>query len=233
MKTINLRNDVRVALTQYFHKYLTIKDNVYDIGCGNKPFAIMLDGKVKNYIGVDVEDGFYSSAQIDLLGSAYDVPIDYASADAVISAQVLEHLEYPEKAIREKARILKENGLLFLACPFLYPLHAMPHDYSRITEVKLTKMLETEGFEILEIKRIGGFWYLIGLFLAMYFQPIDYGFLKKTKISTAFLYFIRLFFKVLHELEGFILSSLNKNPENFRNNWICNYVLVAQKIKTD
>jgi hypothetical protein len=34
---------------------------VYDIGCGDKPFAPVLAGKVKDHIGVDIEDGFYES----------------------------------------------------------------------------------------------------------------------------------------------------------------------------
>lgn len=137
MKVINLRNDVRRTLLKYFDRYLTNKDDVYDIGCGGKPFAGALDGKVSKYIGVDIEDGFYDSSYIDLVGNAYDVPIDDGSADAVISSQVFEHLEFPEKALGEAARILKERGFLFLAFPFLYPLHAEPHDYSRITEFKI------------------------------------------------------------------------------------------------
>ena len=233
MKIINLRNDVRGALLQYFDSYLTNKDQVYDIGCGGKPFSNSLNGKVKKYIGVDVEDGFYDSSHIDLVGTAYEVPVDDGSADAVISSQVLEHLEQPEKAIKETARILKEEGLFFLAFPFLYPLHAEPHDYSRITEFKITRMLETAGFEILEFQRIGGFWYLAGLFFGMYLQPIDRGILKKTKTSTAFLWFIRWFFNVLHNLEGLVLRAFNKKPEMFRKKWISNYVLVAQKIKMD
>lgn len=231
MKVINLRNDVRCTLLQYFDRYLTNEDEVYDIGCGGKPFSSVLDGKVSKYIGVDVEDGFYDSSYIDLVGTAYDVPIDDGSADAVISSQVLEHLEYPEKAIEETARILKEEGLFFLAFPFLYPLHAEPHDYSRITEFKIKKMLEIEGFEVLEFQRIGGFWYLAGLFLGMYLQPIDRGFLKKAKISTAFLWLVRFFFGALHSLEGFVLRCIKKKPEVFRKKWISNYVLVAQKTK--
>jgi len=93
-------------------------------------------------------------------------------------------------------------------------------------------MLETAGFKILEFQRIGGFWYLAGLFLGMYLQPIDRGFLKKTKISTAFLWLVRCFFTVLHNLEGLLLRCCNKNLESFRKKWISNYVLVAQKTKT-
>jgi len=118
MKIINLRSDIRCALLQYFDRYLTNESQVYDIGCGAKPFASALDGKVKKYIGVDVEDGFYDSSYIDLLGTAYDVPTDDGSADAVISSQVLEHLEYPEKSIEETARILREEGLFFLLSLF-------------------------------------------------------------------------------------------------------------------
>ena len=77
MKIINLRNDVRDALLQYFDSYLTNEDQVYDIGCGGKPFYA-LNGKVKKYIGVDVEDGFYD-LDIDLVGTAYEVPVDDAA----------------------------------------------------------------------------------------------------------------------------------------------------------
>lgn len=186
MNIINLRNDVRRILLQYFDKYLTKEYKVYDIGCGGKPFASALDGHVKKYTGVDVEGGFYDSSYIDIIGTAYDVPIDDESADAVISSQVLEHLECPEKAIEETARILKNEGLFFLSFPFLYPVHADPHDHSRITEFKIKGMLKTAGFEILEFQRIGGFWYLAGLFLGIYMQPFDRGFLKKQKSALFF-----------------------------------------------
>lgn len=229
MKAINLRNDVRCALLQYFERYLTNEDEVYDIGCGGKPFASALDGKVKKYIGVDVEDGFYDSSHIDLIGTAYDVPIDDGKADAVISSQVLEHLEYPEKAIEETSRILKKKGVFVLAFPFMYPLHAEPHDYSRITEFKIRKMLETAGFKVLEFQYIGGFWYLAGMFIGMYLQPINRGLLKKTKISVFLLWFVRWVFQILHNLEGLALKALKKDPKIFRRKWVSNYVLVAQK----
>ena len=229
MKTISLRQDVRNILTQYFNKYLTKDHEVYDIGCGTKPFAAVLQDKVRKYLGVDVDDGFYDSSYIDIIGTAYEVPVGDGFADAVISSQVLEHLEYPEKAIAETARILKQGGLFFLAFPFLYPLHAEPHDYSRITEFKIKKMLEEFGFEILEFQRIGGFWYLAGMSLGMYLQPFDRGFLKRTKMSTAFLWLFSCFFKTLHNLEGIVLRAFKKNPEIFRNKWVSNYVMVARK----
>lgn len=228
-KIINLRRDVRDSLLQYFDKYLTINMDVYDIGCGSKPFANALKSKVRKHIGVDIKDGFYDSTHIDLIGTAYAVPIDNESADAVISTQVLEHLEHPEKAIEETARILKINGVFFLAFPFLYPIHAEPHDYSRITEFKIKKMLESSGFKILEFQYIGGFWYLAGLSLGIYVQPIDNGFLKAIKISTGLLWLIRWGFNFLHTVEGLALKALKKNPEAFRKKWVSNYVLVAQK----
>lgn len=226
---INLRNNVRETLQLFFNKYLTSEMHVYDIGCGDKPFAKTLENKVKKYIGVDVEDGFYDSSNIDLIGTAYNVPINDEAADAVISSQVLEHLEHPEKAIEETSRILKNDGLLFLAFPFLYPIHAEPYDYSRITEYKIKKMLEQNNFEILEFKRVGGFWYLAGIFLCMYLQPIDCGILKRLKISTILLWLIRWLFFALHSLEGALLKMMNKEPEIFRNKWTSNYVLVAKK----
>ncbi len=229
-RTINLRKDIRSLLEEYFNQYLTHNMDVYDVGCGSKPFQNILTGKVKNYIGVDIEDGFYDTRHIDLLGTAYNVPIKANSADAVISSQVLEHLEKPGSAIKETARILREGGLFFLSIPFLYPLHAEPHDFIRFTEFSIKKLLKAEKFEILELKKVGGFWYMAGQFLGIYLQTFDKGFLKRIKIIHMLIQFIRWLFYISHLIEGFILMIIKKSPEKLRSKWAVGYVLVAKKM---
>ena len=91
MKIINLRNDVRDALLRYFDSYLTNEDQFNDIGCGGKPFASALDGKVKKYIGADVEDGFYDSSYI--LWVLHMTYLLMMEVDAIISSRIFEHLE--------------------------------------------------------------------------------------------------------------------------------------------
>lgn len=231
-EVIALRNDVRKILSSYFDKYLTREMRVYDVGCGDKPFGPVLKGKVLEHIGVDIQDGFYDSKHIDLIGSAYDVPIDNATADAVISSQVIEHLERPLDALKETSRILKPGGILFISFPFLYPIHAEPHDFTRFTEHGMDSLLAAHGFEVLEKQGIGGFWYLLAVCWNMYAKTFDRGFLKKIGIVRLFLWIFLWILTKIHQLEGFAIKFAKKNPEDLRRKWSTNYVYVAKKKET-
>lgn len=226
---ISIRNDVREGLLKRFSQYLTKDMCVYDIGCGDKPFASFLQGKVKEHVGVDIEDGFYSSNHIDLVGTAYHVPIEDCAADAVISSQVIEHLDDPIKALKEINRIVAPGGILFLSFPFLYPIHAEPHDYARYTEYFMEKKLKEYDFEVLEIDPIGGFWYCAGSFFAMYIQSFDRGILSRLKIVKALIWLIKAIFLVFHKLEGYTLKLAGKDVPKIRSLWTTNYTYVARK----
>tara|TARA_R110002124_G_scaffold205760_1_gene372285 strand:- start:6418 stop:7071 length:654 start_codon:yes stop_codon:yes gene_type:complete len=210
-------------------KHVSKGISVYDIGCGSKPFASFLENKVAHYIGVDLEDGFYSTEHIDLVGSAYDIPVDSAKADALISCQVMEHLECPEDAIAEAARALKKGGLLFLSYPFLYPMHALPRDFVRYTEYYMNQKLEQQGFEILEQAEISGFWYVMGLYISIYLQTFDRGILAKIRLIKLINICIKWVFYQIHSLEGAILKISKKDLKEARQSWTINYVAVAKK----
>lgn len=225
---ICLRSDVRKLHKQHFEKYLKENMIVYDIGCGNKPFANFLEKKTKAYIGVDIEDGFYDSSYIDIVGSAYNVPIEPDSADAVILAQVLEHLEDPFKALEEMKRIIKQDGLLFLSCPFMYPIHSAPHDYVRYTPFFLKKALQNYGFAVLQMDTLGGFWYTSGVMNSIYLQNFDRGFLKKTRLIRLVIYVTKFLFRAMHEFEQWAIKKVGKS-EAASASWAANHVLVAVK----
>jgi 2-polyprenyl-6-hydroxyphenyl methylase / 3-demethylubiquinone-9 3-methyltransferase len=48
-----------------------------------------------------------------LYGNAQDQPFEDESFDVVLAMDLLEHIESPEKVIRECSRVLKPHGLLF------------------------------------------------------------------------------------------------------------------------
>jgi SAM-dependent methyltransferase len=228
---VDLREDVRTMMKEHFSLHLQKQMVAYDVGCGDKPFAKFLEGKVEKYIGVDIEDGFYDSSHIDLIGSAYEVPVSSETADAVISSQVIEHLNKPLDAIKEAHRILKPSGLFFLSFPFLYPMHAAPHDYMRYTDFYIIGVLKEIGFEVIDVKTIGGFWYCLGLYSGIYVQTFDKGLLKKVRIGKLINVTVRWIFFLLHKLEGTVLKAMKKDIEGFRKNWTVNYVLVARKMR--
>lgn len=227
---IVLRRDVKNALESFFLHYLKPDMTLYDIGCGEKPFAAFLKGRVARHIGVDIADGFYDPSVIDLVGSAYDVPAGDGSADAVLLSQVIEHLETPRIALKEAHRLLKPGGLLFLSYPFLYPVHAAPRDFFRYTDYGCENMLKEAGIEVIDKKAVGGFWYCIGFFIKIYLQAADRGILKKTyaiKVLTAFIQWLCL---GIHAIEGLVLSAIGKNADDYRSTWPVNYIVVGRKV---
>lgn len=63
------------------------------------------------------------------------------SFDVVVVMDVLEHVLEPQKAISEVRRVLRPGGKVILSVPFLFEIHAEPHDYWRFTHYGLRAML--------------------------------------------------------------------------------------------
>jgi SAM-dependent methyltransferase len=229
LRPIASRRELHKRLHEVFVAYMPNNALVYDIGCGEKPFAEFLKGRVRRHVGVDLADGFYAADRVDLIGTAYDVPAPSGSADAIILSQVIEHLETPLMAMKEASRLLKPGGVLFLSFPFLYPQHAQPRDYLRYTEYYLKSSLAGDTFDIVECKRIGGLWYLLAVYLTIYLQSFDRGLLKRLFLAKALTSVTGFICLGLHTLEGGVLKLLGKNPEEVRASWTVDYVTVLRK----
>lgn len=181
------------------------------------------------HIGVDLADGFYKPDHVDVIGTAYDVPVPGGIADAVILSQVIEHLEHPLRAMQEAHRILKPRGLMFLSFPFLYPVHAPPRDFLRFTEYYLTDELARQGFEIVESAKLGGYWYLMGMYITMYLQEVDRGLLRKSGLVKLISFMAGLVCLGMHKLEGALLAAAGKDAGKMRARWTANHVAVLRK----
>jgi hypothetical protein len=118
---------------------------------------------------------------------------------------------------------------LFLSFPFLYPQHAQPHDYLRYSEHYLTKRLAGDEFEVIECRRIGGLWYLLGLYLALYLQALDRGILRRLFIAKALTSITGLICLALHTFEGMALKYMGRTIEHVRAPWTVDYVTVLRK----
>ncbi len=91
-------------------------DSILDVGCGE---GFTLNRLREKGIGKKLEGVEYSEAAIELgkktypeikisQGSIYDLPYKDNSFDLVLCTEVLEHLEEPEKALRELVRVSKK-----------------------------------------------------------------------------------------------------------------------------
>jgi ubiquinone/menaquinone biosynthesis C-methylase UbiE len=99
---------------------------VLDVGCGPGTITLGLARKTApgQVIGIDIEDTQFRSAreqaQCEGLNvefrkaSAYELPFEDGSFDAVFSHALLEHLSDPAAAILELRRVLKPGGLIGL-----------------------------------------------------------------------------------------------------------------------
>lgn len=88
---------------------------------------------------------------LDAQFDAHHLPFADESFGCVLSTEVLEHCEQPQRVIEEFARVLKPGGKLILSTRFIFPLHDAPYDYFRFTRYGLRKLCERAGFAQIDI----------------------------------------------------------------------------------
>lgn len=91
----------------------------------------------------------------DILANAVHLPHPAEIFDAVICAEVLEHVPQPAAVVCEAHRVLRPGGTLLITAPFLYRIHADPHDHGRYTDHHWRWLLGELGFTDIRIERHG------------------------------------------------------------------------------
>jgi SAM-dependent methyltransferase len=101
----------------------------------------------------------------DIFADVSAVPLPDGLADCVVCTEVLEHLSLPQACIDEAHRLLRPGGTLIASVPFLYPVHADPHDFQRFTAQGLRRLCAR--FSAVEVLPMGGWLGTAGLFLEL------------------------------------------------------------------
>jgi SAM-dependent methyltransferase len=86
---------------------------------------------------------------VDVVADAYCLPYADNSVDGVYCEAVLEHLEFPDRAAAEMARVLKPGGQLFAATPFLQPYHGYPNHFQNFTLTGHERLFLRQGLEVI------------------------------------------------------------------------------------
>lgn len=136
------------------------KGRLLDIGCGNKPYEKMFDGKISEYVGCDIVQS--SNQRAEIICPATQIPADDATFDTVLCTQVIEHVADHRALLHEAFRLLRSDGVLILSGPMYWPLHEEPYDFFRFTQYGFRTLLESVGFTVLSIASNGGKWALCG-----------------------------------------------------------------------
>lgn len=205
------------ALFYSFEKFATGK--LLDIGCGNKPYEKMLEGKLSEYTGCDIIQSDLN--KVDILSVADDIPLDSETFDTVISTQTIEHVENHQGLVNEAYRLLKPGGYFIVSGPLYWHLHEEPYDFFRFTKYGFAYIFEKAGFEELEILPNGGAWAVAG-------QTLIHSFML-SKSKNIFIRGSRFLFqklRIVWLINSFFswLDKVDYNPVN-----TLNYVVIGKK----
>lgn len=102
------------------------------------------------YLNID------SATAPDFCCDATEIPIEKEQFKTIMLNEVIEHVEEPEKVLREAYRVMLPDGLLILSMPFMFHKHGDPFDYQRWTDTKIIKILNSVGFVSVNIVPLGG-----------------------------------------------------------------------------
>ena len=93
-------------------------DNLLDIGCG-APANCMKEGSFLRFMGygqgIDIEP-----RKVPFpfkIGDIMDIPFPAKKFDVVTAIEVIEHIDNPQKALKEIHRILKKGGIFVMTTP--------------------------------------------------------------------------------------------------------------------
>jgi SAM-dependent methyltransferase len=99
----------------------------------------------KKYMGVDKRAG----PGVDCTADVEALPHASNSVGSVIAISTFEHVPRFWRGFEEVFRVLRPDGVLLVACPFYFYVHAFPNDYWRFTPMALELLLENYPAKIL------------------------------------------------------------------------------------
>lgn len=128
-----------------------------DVGGGRSPYRRYFDAN--RYLAFDL-----FNPSTDTVADACAIPLDGGAVDLVVLTEVLEHIPTPALALDEIWRVLKPGGHFLLTVPFLWGVHEHV-DVTRWTEEGLAQFLQDHNFSVVQVKKRGGIFSVIGAFI--------------------------------------------------------------------
>ncbi len=101
------------------------------------------------YANISAEKG------ADVVANAHYLPFSNRTFETAVCAELLEHVYQPKQVLQEVYRTLQPNGTLLATVPFMFHIHADPHDYGRYTDYYWNTILSEIGFINIQVERQG------------------------------------------------------------------------------
>ena len=146
-------SDLRDAVAQVAPQF---RGDIVDYGAGSKPYRELFR-EAKSYRGADFV--IHDEGDI-LLPNEVDLPLADGSVDHVLSFQVFEHVDSPQRYLQECHRVLKPGGTVLLTTHGTWCFHPGPKngDFWRWTHDGLSKTLADCGFRVEECRALTPGW---------------------------------------------------------------------------
>lgn len=138
--------------------------------CGHLKYQSQDFGQYKG-VGdrVGLQTKVWNTSGVDIVSDITKIPVASQSFKNVLCSEVLEHIPYPELAIKEISRILKKGGKLILTAPFCAQVHMSPYFYySGFSTNWYKTVFEKYNLKILNMKANGNFFRYINQELARF-----------------------------------------------------------------
>ena len=173
---------------QWFRHRLLVRElaasraqgTVLDAGCGHGRMAELLSKRGLQVFGFDESSLAVSKAATrvpDALfwsGSLLQMALPDAKFDAVISGDVLEHLEDDKKAVAEIFRVLKPGGLAVVSVPADPKKWSLDDEWSghkrRYNKADLISLFKSAGFAVIKCRHWG--WPITWIYYRLFYIPM-------------------------------------------------------------
>ena len=144
-----------------------LSGHLLNAGCGSRDISPCL---LANAVTTITKYDIASQDPDVVVGPLESMPFDDGTFDSVLCNAVLEHVPSAEYSIRELARVVKPNGLVVVAVPFLQPFHACPADFRRYTADGLADLGCRAGLEVVCVLPVHSIAQTLGWILWEYAQ---------------------------------------------------------------
>jgi SAM-dependent methyltransferase len=136
---------------------LTLESPILDLGAGELGTAsyhgIIPGFQQAQVTSIDIDADKSPTHTVDLEAG---LPVDSNAFASCVAFNLFEHLYQHESVLAEIFRVLRPNGTLALAVPFLARVHGDPSDFWRYTGYALERRLRDAGFDRIQVTACGG-----------------------------------------------------------------------------
>lgn len=130
---------------------------------------------------------------------------------------MLEHVGEPVLVLKEKNRILKPGGLMYMIVPLYWEEHEQPYDFYRFTRFSIELLLKKSGFKTIKVNEINSDYSIMGLHLVRL--------LASRKFLNIFVPLFNIVFRLLDER---LMCKLKAKKLNISN--VMSFEVLGEKI---